>query len=356
MRQSGLHIVLFLSALFVVVGFAFALPEKSFCAEAPSASLPGNATQALPAASLQNSQGIDSTPAGVPGRAVPPAPALPPSEPYPLLPVPEISWLSLGKGLEVGTASIYESKVRQRDALFVFLRISPEENGFALGMASHAGKPQSLADWSKLHGFRAGINASMYLPDNITSTGYMRDNGRVNNAKLGNKLGAFFLAGRRAKHIPPATVVEKEKNGWRELIDSYDLVVQNYRLISSAGRILWPVGGPEHSIAAVSVDNKGRVLFILCQEPLTSVRFAFYLRSFSLGLGTVLYVEGGAQAGIFVRLDSADKHRVLPGASPIAVDGGTVYVWKGRQNLLNLKGNPHAALPNIIGVTRLPKL
>lgn len=347
MRLSGLNIFLLAPALLLAGFLSLSAPVQGFPSEPPAASPADSATVPPLQSGPASMNATDKA-----GAEAEKKPALSPQEPYPLLPAPPIEWQPVGKGMEVGTAVIYESRARQRDAVFVFVRIVPEEHKFALAMASHAGKPRSFADWSSLSNLKAGVNASMYLPDNITSTGYMRDSGSVNNAKVGNRLGAFFAAGRRDKKLPHATVVEKDKPGWREIIDDYDLVVQNYRLISGDGRILWPTGGPEHSIAALAVDDRGRILFILCQEPLTAVRFAFYLRSFPLGLGPVLYVEGGAQAGVFVRLDDNDKPRHLPGASAIAVDGGVVHVWKGRQSLLNLKGNPHAALPNIIGVKR----
>lgn len=345
--RRGMALVLL--ACFLAPG----MPVPAFPQEEPARgeAVAGDAA-ALPARQsgrVLSASGNASVPAG--GAPLSPQ-AFPPSEPYPQLSVPSIAWKALRPGLELGTAVISESKANKRDAMFVFLRMSPEQNNFSLQMASHAGRSYSLAEWSVRADLKAGINASMYLPDNITSTGYMRHVGRVNNTRIGNRLGAFFVAGRLKDNLPRACIVEKEQPGWRETIDNYDLVVQSYRLVSSGGRILWPVGGPEHSIAAVAEDDKGRILFILSQEPLTAVRFAFYLRSFGLGLGTVMYVEGGAQAGIFVRLDGNSPAQALPGAASISVDGGTVYVWKGRQSLLNLRGNPHAALPNIIGVKR----
>mgnify|MGYP003623776743 CR=1 FL=1 len=122
---------------------------------------------------------------------------------------------------------------------------------------------------------------------------------------------------------------------------------------------MWLEGGPENSIAAIAKDARGRILFTLCQEPLTAERFALYLKSFPLALKTVMYVEGGAQAGLFLRLDnnvaSDSGHAAqvrLPGASATPVDDGVIHVWKGRQNLLNMRGNPHAVLPNVLGIAR----
>jgi hypothetical protein len=224
-------------------------------------------------------------------------------------------------------------------------------------MASENGKSRSLADWSSEADLRAGINASMYKPDNLTSTGYMRGENSVNNAKIGGKLGAFFVAGPRRSGLKAAAIIERDQPGWREALTNYAIVVQNFRLVNKTGGILWPEGGPEHSAAAVAMDGRNNVLFILCQEPLTPVRFARYIQAFPLDARSVMYVEGGAQAGLFLRLDDREHggdqvHEPFAGASAIPAPGGTVHVWKGRQAMLNLWGNPQAVLPNVIGVAR----
>ena len=262
-------------------------------------------------------------------------------------PQPVLEWSRLDAGLELGLARLPESVETGSKAMFVVLRVAPQDHSFSLSMASESGEPLSLVEWSRRGGLRAGINASMYLPDKMTSTGYMRSGGSVNNANVGGRLGAFFVAGPDKARVPHADIIERDAAGWRERLEDYRIVVQNYRLISG-GELLWPPGGPARSVAVVAKDGDGRILFILCQEPLTVERFAGVLASFSLRLGPVMYVEGGAQAGLFVRVEGDGP--ALPGATAHAVPGGMVHVWKGRQSLLNTRGNPDAPLPNVIGI------
>ena len=268
---------------------------------------------------------------------------------------PELSWRSLEPGLELGLAVLPESRARQNNAVFVVLRVSPTEQAFALCMASQTGAALSLAGWSEQQRLRAGINAGMYLPDQLTNTGYMRNGKSVNNDKLGGRLGAFFVAGPRNKKLPLADVMDRESPDWQARLDQYDIVAQNFRLVNSRGELLWPDSTEAHSIAAIARDGAGRILFILSQEPLTVQAFARYLAHLPLDAGTVMYVEGGRQAGLFVRLDTPpntprDAVLALPGATAHPVSGGTVMVWRGKQSLLKLPGSPDAALPNIIGV------
>jgi hypothetical protein len=287
--------------------------------------------------------------------------------------LPALDWKLLRPGLELGLSILPETLAASRSAeagdssALVVLRIDPRLNSFSLSMASEGGKALSLADWSRNEGLIAGINAAMYLPDNRTSTGYMRNGEAVNNRNMGDRLGAFFVAERRKPKIPAADIIERGSPGWRERLEDYAIVVQNYRFISSDGRLLWPDGGFMHSMAVVGKDRTGRILFVLSQEPLSVERFAWYLANLPLELSTVMYVEGGQQAGLFVCPETPDtdpesEGKVKTGAAPSpaeqpagasshTVPGGTAHVWKG-QSLLGARGNPHAALPNIIGVKR----
>lgn len=270
------------------------------------------------------------------------------------------AWRQVLPGLEIAVTELEESKAAGRGALFIALRIDPDEHDFTLSMASHDGKAMPLAQWSERDNLRAGINAGMYLPDMLTSTGYMRRGREINNPRLGTRLGAFFVAGPRRKGLPGADIIERAAPDWRARLDEYATVVQNYRFMDAEGNALWRSGGVMHSMAVVGVDAKGRLLFVLNQEPLTPGRFAWYLRRLRLDLRSVMYVEGGTQAGLFLRLENdaksrggeKDKDYALPGAETVAVPGGVVHVWKGRQSLLNTRGNVNAPLPNIIGIRR----
>ncbi|MDL2279500.1 phosphodiester glycosidase family protein [Desulfovibrio sp. OttesenSCG-928-G11] len=272
--------------------------------------------------------------------------------------LPLLGFHQVRPGLELAMAELPESRQKGSGALLVLLRIDPARHDFALSMAAEAGAAHSFAGWSRRDDLRAGINASMYLPDMRTSTGFMRNKALVNNDKLGARLGAFFLAGPRNPDLAAALIIDRHRPGWRALLEEYDIVVQNYRFMDEKGKALWKPDGQTYSMAVVGQDGAGRILFILSQEPLSAERFAFYLSALPLDLRSVMYVEGGAQAGLFLRLEKDDAMQLkdagaaLPGASGTSVDGGTVHVWKGRRSLLNTPGKADAVLPNVIGIRR----
>ncbi|WP_051258152.1 phosphodiester glycosidase family protein [Desulfovibrio cuneatus] len=271
--------------------------------------------------------------------------------PTPSLATP-LEWRTLAPGLELGTATFNSSPHSTEGTLLAMLRIAPSHFRFSLHMASEQGKALPLAGWGNAHGLTAGINASMYLQDNITSTGYMRGGTHVNNSRVGTNLGAFFVAEPKKPGLPLADLLEASDPTLHERLEEYNVVAQNYRLIARSGRILWSEGGTRTSIAVVGKDTQGRILFILCEEPLTPVELATLLQSLSLSLGTVMYVEGGAQAGLFFSgLATAASAGSFPASLAPRQDANAPFsILKGRQSFLLSKGNTNAPLPNIIGI------
>lgn len=265
------------------------------------------------------------------------------------VPLPELEWSVIRTGLELGLARLPRTAAAGGDDRLVILRIEPKQFAFSVHMASAEGTAYSLRGWAGTFGLEAGINASMYLPDNSTSTGLLRNPDHVNNARAGSRLGAFFVAGPGARSLPGADILERGARNLDKTLSRYGHVAQNYRLISGAGTVLWPAGGAVSSIAVVGKDKKGRILFILSQERLSAHNFARYLLRFPLDLGPVMYVEGGSPAGLFL-FEAEGGQASRPGAVSLPAPGGMVHVWKGRQGMLNTKGNPEGPLPNIIGI------
>lgn len=241
------------------------------------------------------------------------------------------AWTELEPGLSFGEFQLNESETR-----LSALRIDPARFDFVLCAASRDGRPaRTLNDWGEQYDLTAAINASMYLPDGSTSTGYMRHGEHVNNKRLVQRFGAFFVADPDDARLPAAAILDRDDPEWRQRIDHYSLVIQNYRMINAERRILWSPGGPLYSISAVAQDGEGQILFLHCREPVEAYTFAQQLLHLPLNVRTVMYVEGGAQAGLLVR--SASLRRELAGRS--AAD-------------FLVTGNIKALLPNVLGVRR----
>ncbi len=239
-------------------------------------------------------------------------------------------WLSLEPGLQ------YTELKTDTFRLHV-LRIDPAFFSFVLcASGKEKSEQMTLQEWSEKKDLIASINASMYLPDGQTSTGYMRDGEYINNNRMVQRFGAFFVADPDDPDLPQAAILEKDDDIGKELLPHYRLVIQNYRIINSQRRILWSPGGPLYSISAVAMDGDGNVLFLHSQEPIEAYTFAQQLLHLPIDVRTVMYVEGGGQAGLVIR--SRKLSREMQG-----------------QNILDflITGNRAARLPNVLGIRRI---
>lgn len=246
------------------------------------------------------------------------------------------TWSDVDTGLQIAVFSPPETP--EGPTVLVALRIDPNVWDFSLHTATgDGGTPLSLGAWAERLGLTAAINASMYLPDVRTSTGYLRAGEHINNQRITTKFGSFFVADPDDPSLPGADLLDRTTDPWSERLPHYRMVVQNYRLISANRRILWPQGGPVYSIAAVGQDASGSIIFLHCREPMTAYDFATMLLTLPLDIRDVMYVEGGPQAGLLLHTQEQTR------------------IWMGRHRAdFWGTGNAEAPLPNILGVKRRP--
>ena len=243
---------------------------------------------------------------------------------------PEPQWEVLEDGLENTQVSVFPMQNATQTVSVDVLRIEPEKWDFELLTASEFGRSKSLGQWAKEHELVVAINASMYLPDGKTSTGYMRRGEHINNGRIVTNFGAFFVAMPENNELPQAAVLDRNEDSWQDELEQYQIVVQNYRLMTPLGKPLW---GPAllNSLAAIGQDKFGRILFLHCGQPISAISFVDGLTHMPLDLVRLMYVEGGHQAAMLV--DTKAKSQV----------------WTGKYAAL-MDSNSMPPLPNVIGV------
>lgn len=260
-----------------------------------------------------------------------------------------VTWKKLNEGLELlelgiknNSGSLVLTESSGQPAELIILRVNPEYYEFTLHMASEDGQQRSLAEHASLHGLTAAINAGMYLPDNLTNTGYMQSSTHTNNPRIVSRFGVFFVAEPYMDDLPKALLLEKSELGDdpAKFLNYYKIVVQNFRLISAGGEILWPKGQSVHSISALAQNKNGDILLILCRYQLSPADFARMIMTMPLESSSVMYLEGGSPAGLLLNISN----------------GNAPYVWRGRRNsILALEGSPEAPVPNVLGLRLRPK-
>ncbi len=270
-----------------------------------------------------------------------PAPCHAFQDPLPTPPGSAIVWTPLKRGLDMALLSCGTEQEETLAQRFVIraLRIDTALYDFVLCSARwEKGRPLSILEWADFRNLIAAINASMYQTDGLTSTGYMRSGEKTNNNRIAGRYGAFFVAGPRKPGLPRAAVLDRERDDWEKLLSQYDIVVQNFRLMGADGRQLWPESGPQHAVAAIAEDLNGRIFFLHCESAVSVHDFVEALQTHSeLNLNSAMYVEGGSEASLFVRL------------------GADSRIWNGHSPAKYFSGNPATLLPSILGIVPAEK-
>ncbi|MBI5845035.1 MAG: phosphodiester glycosidase family protein [Deltaproteobacteria bacterium] len=190
----------------------------------------------------------------------------------------------------------------------IAVRADPEKTNLALFMSSHTGgRLATVKEWAEAGELLACINASMYQADHKTSTGLMRRPGHVNNPRKNKRFGAYLLFDPSSADLPAFRMMDREDRSLKGSLKKYRSAVQNYRMINSERKITWAAGGSATPIACVSVDGKGRALFIFSESLYTVHDFARAILLLPMDVRTTMYAEGGPPAGLYVSAGSVRK-------------------------------------------------
>ena len=254
-------------------------------------------------------------------------------------------WTQLASGLKMGEATHTISPGMPASS-FVILQISPTHYAFSLRMLSETGTPLPLRQWAKKFNLSAAINASMYLQDNSTSTGYMRNEKHTNNKKVGKNLGAFFVAEPHNPTLPQADIIELATPNYKETLQQYAIVVQNYRFTDNNANLLWKNSGT-HSMAIIGKTSDNKIIFAICTKPLTPQAFYNALMSFVPTLTSSIYVEGGMHAQMAVAIPQVQENHTT--AEEHTTD--IIQLFTGQHTLFPTQQNESIPMPNVIGIS-----
>jgi len=216
----------------------------------------------------------------------------------------------------------------------VVLRIDPEAFRFRLLSASELdGDSRSLDKWARTYGLVAAINAGMFWSDQRTSTGYMRNEQHLNQGRIHPDYGGFLVFNPRKPDLPRIQIVDRyHRARWRNLLDKYASVVQNYRLIGRKREIAWQRRGKRYIASCIAEDQEGRILFIQNQMSLSMKNLGRVLLDLPLRIDVCIFTEGGHHAGLY--LDTPTLTRMWPGSEDMGF-------WSRGER---------ASIPNVVGV------
>lgn len=189
------------------------------------------------------------------------------------------------------------------------LRINPAKFRFKLLTASeNNNKQRTIKDWVQEFGLLAGINASMFWEDRVTSTGFMKNFDRFNNTIIHPDYGAFLVFNPRDEDSEPVKLIDRANTpNWRQQIRKYHTVVQNFRMISSKQKNVWVKKSRKFSVAALGQDLDGQILFIFSKNPSSIHELNNRLLELPIQIQNCMFVEGGPVASMYVNNETMEK-------------------------------------------------
>ena len=161
--------------------------------------------------------------------------------------------------------------------------------------------PRTLLEWSKEFKLTCAVNASMFRQDKpLLSTGYMKHFEHKNNTIINPAYSSFLLFNPKNPGQPVLRFLDMEQHiDWKSIIESYNTVIQNYRMISDGIRVGWEENKKSHNMAALGMDSRGKVLFIH-SSILASPRYLIdMLLSIPLNIVNLTYLDGGSHSALF---------------------------------------------------------
>ncbi|PIP72349.1 MAG: hypothetical protein COW89_06940 [Nitrospinae bacterium CG22_combo_CG10-13_8_21_14_all_47_10] len=250
------------------------------------------------------------------------------------------AWRNLEKGLDMGIFQAPRKSILG-DSLIRILRANTNYFGLRLLNASSGdqGKGYSVKDWADKNGLVAAINASMYQKDMKTSVSYMKTRQHTNSAWV-SKDKTILAFDPNDKNLPPVQIIDQDCKDFNKLREFYGTLIQSIRMVSCHGKNMWEPSAKMWSTAAIGLDKQNRILFIHVRSPYTTHDLINMLLELPINLEQAMYVEGGADAQLYI--NTGKENHEFVGS----------YSSGSREHDENIFSHP---VPNVLGLMRLEK-
>lgn len=247
-------------------------------------------------------------------------------------------WIKIDDGLHYNEFTSPLKSDAGNSKIFV-LRINPEFFDFFLFSASEhpEGQVLSVREWVEKYGLIAAINAGMFQKDLKSNVGYMKNFGHFNNPKIHKNYHSVFAFHPRKTELNSAGIFDIDVNNIKEIIEGYDTVIQNLRLIKRPGLNQWSRQEKRWSEAALGQDHDGNILFIFSESPYSMHDLVEILLKLPVKIACAQHLDGGSAAAFYMRYNKTEIFKA------------------GRYKTNSLINSPEAGLlpvPNIIGIKK----
>ena len=211
--------------------------------------------------------------------------------------------LDVGFSLAEFEAAGQDNGIRYRVTV---VRIDPQHFSLVLFSSKEHDKQRlTTRDWSRRYGLLGVINAGMYQADGLTHVSLMKNFKHYNNRRVSSD-NTVLAFNRTDSAYPEVQIIDRECQDFEGIKSKYETLIQGIRMISCDRRNVWNQQPDRWSTAALGMDEKGRVLFLFGQHPLSVHDFVEVLLSLPIGIRNTMYLEGGPQASMHISIKGVE--------------------------------------------------
>lgn len=245
-------------------------------------------------------------------------------------------WFNLADGLDYIEMDAPRKSILN-DSKISILKVNPNKVDFQMLSASQNDSMPLTADcWAETYDLNVVINAGMYdLRRKLSSKGFLQNGDYCNNPALYpgyNMMIAFNPTDTLKNNFK---VLDLKCDDWHNVKKDFQCYAQGLRMIDCNGFPMNWKKPQSCSMLVVCSDDLGNIFYIFTRSPYTHNQMIHFMGSFPFRLSNAIYMEGGPQTSLFIKV----------GDRTIAKVGS--YVSQTFPNDDNMEFWP---LPNVIGV------
>jgi hypothetical protein len=211
----------------------------------------------------------------------------------------QIAWKAIQPGVEYASVTAGTMTSGKPGQLHI-VRIDPAIAKLTVALSSETGRePLTAGQWCRIAKLSVAINAGMFQADHRANVGYLRHGKHLNNPSWNDYRSAVAIG-------PRALWLDLDDPTARKRTASYDVVIQNLRLITMNRKNVWAANGRRWSEAALATDSRGRLLFLFTKAPFEMRDFNALLLKLPLDIAGAMHLEGGPEASLSIHTAGID--------------------------------------------------
>ena len=208
---------------------------------------------------------------------------------------------SFSKSIELRSGlDIENHKLDKYGKSIDILTISINPDKYNLEIYNSSNKESSLKDISVKNDYILVFNAGMFDLDYKTSMGYMKNSGKVLNSRNHPNYESIIAFNPIIDNIPEFYIYDTDEVSLDTIINQYDSVIENLRLIKRPGINRWPKQDKRWSEIAIGQDIHNNIIIIYCSSILSMFELNEILLSLPIELQVAQHLEGNTLAQLYL--------------------------------------------------------